>query len=362
MAGAIGLDIGTSGVRAAEVSSGKGRATLERLAEVPLPPGAVRDGEVVDVAAVAAALRELWATGRFSTKKVALGVANSRVVVRQVELPWMPLADLKASLAFQAQDLVPMPIDQALLDFHPLEEFEAPTGARLLRGLLVAASREMVDKLVDAVQQAKLVPTSVDLTSFAVLRSIGSVVIAGPAADGPGVPVEAIVDVGACVTNVLVHQGGVPRFVRILPMGGQHLTEAVADRLGVPFERAEQLKQELGAGAPDGPAPEWDGSESDHARRALADATSALVAEIRGSFDYYVASSGTAPIAHLLLSGGSARLAGLDARLSEATRLPVRTVTPLPRLRIGRTGLSEHALGLLAPSSTVPVGLALGAA
>ncbi|NHC14011.1 type IV pilus assembly protein PilM [Motilibacter deserti] len=355
MAGAIGLDIGTSGVRAAEMSFSKGRATLERLGEVPLPPGAVRDGEVVDPAAVAAALRQLWSSAHFSSKRVALGVANSRVVVRQVEVPWMPVEELKGSLAFHVQDLVPMPVDQAVLDFHPLEEVETPSGARVLRGLLVAASRQMVDSLLEAVQQAKLVPASVDLTPFAVLRSVGSVATDDAPAEAP---VEAIVEIGARVTNVLVHRAGVPRFVRILAMGGQHLTEAVADRLGVPFGQAEQLKQDLAGHDAFAEAT----AEQAQARQALEDATGALVAEIRGSFDYYVASTGSAPIAHLLLSGGGARLAGLAARLSDVTRLPVHAVTPLPRLRLGKHLPSDGSLDRLAASSTVPVGLALGAA
>ena len=120
---AVGLDIGASGVRAAELSFGKGPATLERFGQVALPPGAVRDGEIVDNDAVAHAVRQLWSQAKFSSKKVALGVANQRVIVRQVDLPWLPMPELKKSLAFQVQDFVPMPVEQAILDVHPLEEF-----------------------------------------------------------------------------------------------------------------------------------------------------------------------------------------------------------------------------------------------
>ena len=153
---AIGLDIGTSGVRAAELSFGKGRVTLERFGQVALPEGAVRDGEVVDPDAVAAAIKQLWAHTKFSSKKVVIGVANQKVIVRQVDLPWMPADELKKSLAFQVQDFVPMPVEQAVLDFHPLEELGSGSGDRILRGLLVAASREMVHASLEAVQKAGL--------------------------------------------------------------------------------------------------------------------------------------------------------------------------------------------------------------
>ena len=114
----------------------------------------------------------------------------------------------------------------------------------MLRGLLVAASRDMVNASLEAVQKAGLSPVMVDLTSFAVIRSLAD-------ADhlGMGAQVEALVDVGARVTNIVVHQGGVPRFVRILLMGGQDVTDAVAERMGVPQEQAEAIKQQLGSGA-----------------------------------------------------------------------------------------------------------------
>src|SRR3954449_10033465 len=171
---AVGLDIGTSGVRAAELSMGKGPVTLERFGQVALPVGAVRDGEVIDSDAVAHAIKQLWVQAKFSTKKVVVGVANQKVVVRQVDLPWLPVADLRKSLSFQVQDFIPMPVEQAILDYHPLEEFTNDAGGRMLRVLLVAAARDMVSGAIDAVHKAGLQPEMVDLTSFAVLRALSS--------------------------------------------------------------------------------------------------------------------------------------------------------------------------------------------
>src|SRR5947209_313772 len=119
---AIGLDIGTSVVRAVELSYGRSGATLERFGQLVLPPGAVLDGQVVDEESVATALRKLWQATDLSHKRVVLGVANQRVIVRQLELPWLPQAELRASLGFQVQDLLPLPVNQTVLDFFPLEE------------------------------------------------------------------------------------------------------------------------------------------------------------------------------------------------------------------------------------------------
>ncbi|MDX6215830.1 MAG: type pilus assembly protein PilM [Frankiales bacterium] len=346
----VGLDIGTSGVRAAELTLGKGTATLERFGQVALPVGAVRDGEVADPDAVAAAIRQLWAQAKFSTRKVVVGVANQKVVVRQVDLPWMPDGELRKALAFQVQDYVPMPVDQAILDFHRLEEFTNDAGARMLRVLLVAAARDMVGSAVDAVTRAGLQPTMVDLTSFAVLRSLVSLDQGGFEPTGA----EALVDVGAQVTNIVIHQGGVPRFVRILLMGGGDITDAVAERLGVPAEQAESIKQESGMASVPGAA------ESSPAGRAIEGTANSFVEEVRGSLDYYMAQPGAARIDRVVLSGGGSRLTGLADRLATATRLQVQAARPLSTLKLGKTGLTPDQLAYVEPMVAVPVGLAMG--
>ena len=347
----VGLDIGTSGVRAAELSTGKGPATLERFGQVALPAGAVRDGEVVDTDAVASALQQLWSQAKFSTKKVIVGVANQKVVVRQVDLPWLPADELRKSLSFQVQDFIPMPVEQAILDFHPLEEFTNDAGGRMLRVLLVAAARDMVGSALEAVEKAGLQPGMVDLNSFALLRSLVT-----PETGLGSMQAEALVDIGASVTNIVVHQGGVPRFVRILLMGGADITDAVAERLGVPSDQAESVKQSTGLAAVAGSA------EAHPANRAIEAAGSAFVEEVRGSLDYYLAQPGAARIGRVVLSGGGSRLVGLTSRLSAATRLPVEAARPMSLLKLGKTGLTDEQIAYVEPMITVPVGLAMGVA
>lgn len=342
---AIGLDIGTSGVRAAELSFGKGGVTLERFGQVAVPEGAVRDGEVLDSVGVAAAIKQLWSATRFSHKRVVMGVANQRVIVRQVDLPLMPPAELRKALPFQVQDMLPMPVEQAILDFHPLEVVTVG-DAQLTRGLLVAASRETVLANVQCAQRAGLNPTMVDLTSFAVLRSIGS-------RDSNDVATEALVDIGARVTNIVVHSAGVPRFVRILLMGGQDITDSVAERLGIPLGEAEGLKQRLGG--------DEVGDDLDRGARAADSIAQAFVDEVRGSLDYFAASNPGHPIGRLVLSGGGSLLRGMADRLAGATRLDVVAGDPMSNLRLGNTGLDDAQLAHVQPLAAVPVGLALGA-
>src|SRR6266545_2585741 len=214
----IGLDIGSTAVRAAEVATGD-VPVLSRAAQVPLPSGAVENGEVRQPQVVAEALKELWGRSRIRGRQVRIGVGNQRVVVREIALPWLPDKELRASLGFQVQEFIPISVDEAVLDFDPLGEFELE-GRRMLRILLVAAQKLMISEAVTAVQAARLDPVGIDLNPFALVRAVGTV--EGLNLETPGD--EAVVDVGAHVTNISVHDRGIARFVRILP------TEAVTSR------------------------------------------------------------------------------------------------------------------------------------
>jgi type IV pilus assembly protein PilM len=340
---AIGLDIGTSGVRAAELSYGRGGITLEKFGQVALPEGAVRDGEVLDRETVASAIRTLWKGSGFSGKQVALGVANQRVVVRQVDLPWMPPLELKQSLPFQVQDYLPMPVDECIIDFHVTEEILDGQN-RTLRGLLVAASRDMVLGNVRAVEAAGLKAGSVDLTSFAVLRSASQ--------RRSEAATEALIDIGARVSNLVIHSDGVPRFVRVLLSGGQDVTDAIAERLGVPTATAEAAKRGGVTDLPD--------RERDLALSAVELMQEVFVDEIRSSIDYYGASNTQFPVERIVVSGGGSLLPGIIERLQSVTRRPVVAGDPISGLHIGRTGLDESQLAAVQPLAAVPVGLALG--
>ena len=154
----VGLDIGTTAVRAAELSVRRGRVVLERLGQHGLPQGAVVDGEVADPTAVTAAIKALWRHARIGGRQVVVGVANQRVVVRLVDLPWMQPQELQRSLAYQAGDYLPISVEEAELDYDVVGEYEGAGGQRLLRVLLAAAQKEMLAGHLRAVTAAGLEP------------------------------------------------------------------------------------------------------------------------------------------------------------------------------------------------------------
>jgi type IV pilus assembly protein PilM len=336
---AVGLDIGTRTVTITQVETKGGRSVVTNVGQFELPEGAVRDGEVLDVAAVAATVKEGFAESGIKTKQVHLGVANQRVVVRQVNLPSMPDDELRQALPYQVQEFIPIPVEQAELDYHVLDKVTDEDGGETLRVLLVAAQKDMIASHVDAAKQAGLKPVSVDLNPFALLRALFT--------ESFGDVGEVLVDVGAGVTSIVVHQGGVPLFVRILVLGGDDITEAVAAAEGLPVEEAELRKRELSAAGELATAPQ------------VADAVREFVDEIRSSLDYFRAQTGVGRIDRVVVAGGGAVLAGLVDQLGTAVALPVELAQPFDRIPT-TINEDEQLLAAWGPVLTTSIGLALG--
>jgi type IV pilus assembly protein PilM len=339
---AVGIDIGTRTITVAEVKSGKGGTTVTNFGGVELPQDAVREGEILDQAAVAEALNELVTSAKVSSKKVWLGVSNQRVVVRQVDLPWMEEKELRESLRYQIQEFIPIPVEEAELDVHIVDEFTTETGERMQRLLLVAGHRDMVTAHVDAAIEAGLKPVGVDLNPFSVLRSMGDL---SSMSQGN----QVLVDVGAGITNIVVHDAGVPTFVRILVMGGDSITDALAAGLSCTRDEAEAAKRAAMVG-----------SVADVASRIVTEQADAFVDEIRSSLDYYQAQTGSSRVSGLVLSGGAALLGGLADRLATAVRLPVEVGSPFTAWPAKGTVYGEEDLARVGPSLATAVGLALG--
>lgn len=363
----VGLDIGSTGVRAAEFVPGRRRPTVRRVASVPLAPGVVRAGTVVDGEALAAALRQLWTQGKFGTKEVVLGIASSGVLVRQLDLDWMPPEDFRKALRYQVQDVLPFSVDEANLDYHLLAELELPgedgEPRRMARILLVAAAQDVVDAFVAAVRGARLRPQKVDLLPFALLRA------RTPALTGDDVT-EAIVDVGADLVSVVVHTAGTPRYVRMISgLGGNTVTEAVQQRYDWSWEDAERTKVYVGLPGhahlePSqrvAVAPRTDGL--DHAaQQVVAVAADQLTTEIGATLDFYSASSadtGDRPVGRVLLAGSGALLGGFAEHLSARLDLPVERLDAREHLRAPRR---VHLADLDPADLAIPVGLCVGAA
>ena len=354
---AIGLDIGSSAVRVAELEKGRraGSAGLTHYGEVALPPGAVVDGEVVEGDVVADALRELWGQVGLRRRTVAVGLASQRVTVRQIDLPDMPEAELADAVRLQAQDQLPIPVDEALLDHVVVGRYPAGNDRQNVRVLLVAAEREMVDRLLTAVTAAKLRPALVDLDAFALVRSLSNSSSTGDRSPG-GDQVDLVVDIGAMVTKIVVHRAGTPLFVRMVGLGGDAATRQLQTVLDLSWAEAEKAKLDASAALAGGAELDPD----DERARVLSTAVQRVITEVRDSLDYFHSQHDGVEVRRVVLSGGASLAPDLIGRLHDALDLPVGPGAPLRGLdRAHPPGAPDGQDGR-GPFIAVPIGLAMG--
>lgn len=346
MVSAIGLDIGSSAVRAVQLSRGRGKqARIQRLGQVTLAPGTVANAEPVEPEGITQALQVLWREFGFKSRRVALGLAHSQVVVRRVDLPSMPVDGLRESLLMQAQDYLPLPLDQAEFDYHLMEEYQDEGGTWMMRILLIAAESAMVRRYLDVVEDAKLKPMLLDLDAFAQMRAFRDPVVTEKRFGvGSG---ELIIDIGAQLTNITVHTNGTPRFVRLLPMGADSITQPLTEA-GLDWGQAQTVQSA-------------DPEDWPQYAQVLGDSLAELIAEIRQSVDYYRGQNGSVDIDNVVLTGGGSMVPRLDEHFAVALDVPVAHGDPFQSLETEGLGMSAEELDGAKPFMAAAVGLALGA-
>lgn len=340
----VGVDIGSGSIRAVEVTGvGSKRPSVVRFFSLALPEGAVKNGEVIEVNTVAAALKQLWNAAKFGSKEVVLGVGNAKVLVRDLTVPKLSYHEIRESLPTHVQEMLPVPVADALLDFYPISEAMSETGP-VVNGLLVAAIKDPVLANVKAVQLAGLSPVGVDLIPFALTRLTSPSRMIGNVAH---------IDIGARTTNVIVTSGGVPQFVRIIANGGQDLTAALADRMSISEVEAENTKRSLGLGGVTVPP------EQVPAITIIREVTGTLLTSLRNTLSFFANTRQNEPYSGIVLTGGGAQLLGFADALSEMTRIPVVLGDTFGSIDVSREASkgSQSQLGM-----NVALGLALGGA
>ncbi|MBW4042759.1 MAG: type IV pilus assembly protein PilM [Acidobacteria bacterium] len=342
----VGLDFGHGVIRGAEVMPEHGRqqATLVRYHEIPVPLDAIHEGVVIDEDAVVGALETLRGAAGFGTKRAVIGIGGQQVLIRELMMPAMSMQHVREALPFKAQDLLPLPVEDAVLDFYPIEEVEDADGPSL-RGLLVAATKQSVIANMNAAKRAGFKVADIDLIPFAIIR-------AQPQSDRAGV--KLFVHVGATSTCVVVAADGVPQFVRLLPNGGHDLTTALIEQLGLRADRADDMKRRYGVKSdPSDP-------QSEFVARVNAEGARDIVQAARSTVAFYE-NAHTEPanaVNGIVLSGGGSLLRGLSDEIGRATGLPVTTGRGDAGIRIGHQ-VDEVALLSSGITPAVAVGLAL---
>jgi type IV pilus assembly protein PilM len=340
----VGLDIGSSAVKAVELKAvGKGYKVVAFAIE-PVPPDSIVDGAIIDGSAVADAIRRLFENKTFKSKDVAASLSGNAVIVKKINLPQMTPAELAESIYWEAEQYIPFDIQDVNIDYQILDTgTKDPESKGTMDVLLVAAKKEKIADYTGVISQAGRAAVVVDVDAFALQNAYEM---------NYGVEAEAVIvllNAGASAININILSGDQSLFTRDISVGGNAYTEAVQKELNLPFDSAEQAKKGLPV----------EGVSYDDVRPILHAMTENVLLEIQKTFDFFKATAASDRIDRIVLSGGASRVDGFTEALRERFGSAVDPFDPFKKISFEPAKFGVEDLEHVASTAAVAVGLAL---
>src|SRR5712672_1208287 len=323
----VGLDIGSSSIKAVELKSTKSGYELVSFGMETLAPDTVVDGAIMDAPQVANAISKIFDTQRIKTKNVATSVSGHSVIVKRVPLPLMTEEELYDRIPSEASQHIPFDIADVNLSYQLLE----------------AVKKDKILNHTNVLAQAGKTPVVVDIDAFG-LQNCFEVNYEPDAGQ-----TVALLNIGASVMNINIVRGGIPLFTRDVSVGGNQYTDALQKELDLSFEDAERLKK----------GEDIAGVAEEHRGTILRSVTDILILEIQKTFDFFRATASGESIQKILVAGGTARVPGLVDLLREEFAMPVEELNPFRKVLINPGKHSDDQIREMGPRLAIAVGLAL---
>lgn len=344
----VGVDIGSSAVKAVELTRGAGGEVTARAGVQPVPRESIVKGAIVDRPAVADALRSLFDRVRIRSRSVALSLPGSAVVAREITMPRMSRAELAGSIAWEAEQHIPFDLRDVNLDYQVVDGEAESNGRPVMVVLLAAAKKTTIAEYADAVTRVGCVPTVVDVAAF----SLQNACAMNCGLEGAGL--VALLNAGASTINVNIVRGGRSVFTREIAAGGDAVTNALQTEFGLSFEEAERLK--TGSAIRGVESMEVGSKDIEPAVREVTDD---LLLEVEKTFDYFAASQVSGRIERIVLSGGLSRERGFAEAMSRRFGAPLERFDPFREMTVEGVGTAVGERDDVAAVAGVATGLAL---
>jgi type IV pilus assembly protein PilM len=322
-----------------------------QVAREDLQPGVVVGGELREPEMLADLLRDFFKRNGLPRRGVRLGIANNRIGVRTFEIAGIDdPKQLDNAIRFRAQEALPIPIEEAVLDYKVLGESTDAEGQPVRRVLLVVAYRELIDRYVNACSKAGIELVGIDLEAFALLRAMSA-----PREDGDEAEAAVVVvSIGHERSTFAVSDGRVCEFTRVLEWGGSALNVAIARAIDKAPSEAEPFKRALDLNMATAP-PEMTQDQFVAVKDAVQRQVQTFARELVSSLQFYQNQPGSLGIGEIVLTGGTAHLSGLAEELQRLIGVHVRIGDPLARVRVGKKVADDEQVGSLA----VAIGLGI---
>lgn len=337
----FGLDIGSSAVKALQLSEGAKGYTLESFAIVELPPDAIGEGMIKDPPVVVDAIKEVVGKAGIKTKETVIAVSGRELIMKKIQLPKVSPKELGDAILLEAEHHINLPIDEVYVDHQIVGQ--PPGQAGMMDVMLVAVKKTKINEYVAVVEESGLTPVIVDVDAFALQNQYEVNTI------DAGAEAVALVDIGASIMKTNVVRGGASLFARDIAFGGNNYTRAISQRLNVPPDKAEAAKR-----GEEVPGVRWDDLVP-----SLEAVSRDLSLEIQRTFDYFASTAESERISRIVLSGGCSRLSGIDEFLSSSWGIPVEVVKPFQNVGFDPTRFPADDLYTAGPLLAVAVGLGI---
>jgi len=338
----VGLDIGSSAVKAVELKPAGKAYRVTAFGSEPVPPDSIVDGAIIDGTAVADAIRRLFESRKIKGKDVAASLSGNAVIVKKITLPMMSEGELSESISWEAEQYIPFDIQDVNLDYQVLDSGQA-SGKGTMDVLLVAAKKEKIADYTGVIAQAGRQAVIVDVDAFALQNAYEVNYGIEPG------QVVVLLNAGASAININIINGDQSVFTRDISIGGNAYTEALQKELSLPFESADALKQ----------GGEVEGTSYEDAKPVLRAVTENVMLEIQKTFDFFKATAASDRIDRIVVCGGASRAEGFTELLTERFEAPVEQFDPFKRVTFDAKKFEVADPSDVAPTAAVAVGLAL---
>jgi type IV pilus assembly protein PilM len=339
----VGLDIGSSALKAVELQPNGRGLKVAAFAVEPVPPDTIVDGALIDTGAVADSLRRLFDRRGFTARDVVASLSGNAVIVKKIALPIMTDQELDDSIHWEAEQYIPFDIQDVNLDYQVLDRGGPESGKGTMDVLLVAAKKDKIAAYTSVIEQAGRMPVVVDVDAFALQNAYEANYGTDPSS------VVALLNAGASAINVNIVIGEQSVFTRDLSLGGNAYTEALQKDLNLPFDLAEGIKCGVGT----------DTVNADDARAVVRATTENVLLEIQKTFDFFKATTGLEHLDRIMLSGGASRVDGFADALHDRFATPVEPLDPFRQIGFDAARFGVAHASDVAPTAAVAVGLAL---
>lgn len=339
----IGIDIGCHSIKLSQLKASAKGYQLLNFAIMPLGAKVFSEGSITNRAKIIEVIGNLIEMEQIKTKEVVTAISGPSVIIKRISLPKMTEAELAESIHWEAEQFIPFPIEEVNIDFQIIGEQTAGKAGDQMDVLLVAAKRDRVEEYSNLLFEAGLIPVVVEVNVFSIENSFEANYDIDP---GKNI---ALIEIGAETISVNILKGGVTAFTRDINMGGNKFTESIQNAFNVDFDKAEQIKLDAGSSGIDKAA----------LVRAMHQTANEIALEMQRTFEFFRSATADENIDRIVISGGCAKIKGLDKILSEKLSSPVEILNPFKKISFDSNSFDPEFLEENAPVAAVSVGLAL---